>query len=228
MLKKFSIILIFLLSGCIQISQPGNDVLSFNDFMSEDSVNNGIVTSKIPVPGHENVEEIIVNSSDDTQNDYMEGESMKKEFKLSSVEFEDGGNIPSKFTCEGENISPKLIIEGIPKNAKSLALIMDDPDAVPVAGFVWVHWIMWNIPLVSEIIEGSVPEGAVQGLNSSKMNKYYGPCPPDKEHKYFFKLYALDTKLDLPDSTDKKGLEAAMKGHILAKTQLTGTYKLKN
>jgi|TARA_Y100000310_G_scaffold345227_1_gene462921 hypothetical protein len=143
------------------------------------------------------------------------------ELKLTSPAFEDNGNIPSKYTCQGDGINPPLNIEGIPENAESLILMMDDPDAP--AG-TWGHWIVFNIPKVSNIDENSVPDGAVQGKNSWGNNNYGGPCPPSGTHRYMFKLYALDTKLELDESSDKKGVESAMQGHILAETRLVGLY----
>jgi len=143
--------------------------------------------------------------------------------QITSPAFQNNGKIPSRYTCDGKNISPPLIISGVPENAQSLALISDDPDA-PVG--LWVHWIMWNIdPKTTEIKENSVPEGAVQGVTSFGDAKYGGPCPPSGTHRYFFKLYALDTKLDLPKTADKNALEAAMKNHILAKAEIIGLYR---
>lgn len=130
--------------------------------------------------------------------------------------------IPKKYTCQGEDINPPLNIEGIPKGTKSLVLIMDDPDA---PHGTWDHWIVWNLPPQEEIPENSVPGGAVQGKNSWGRNDYGGPCPPSGTHRYYFKLYALDDKLNLPRSAAKKDVEAAMSGHILSQAVLMGTYK---
>jgi len=144
------------------------------------------------------------------------------QMKLESSAFEHNGSIPSKYTCDGNNVSPPLRISEIPSEAKSLVLIMDDPDA-PVG--VWDHWLVWNIPPeTAEIAEGQEPEGVI-GKNTGGKLGYQGPCPPDREHRYFFKLFALDTQLDLPPETaDKKDLEAAMEGHILGQTELMGRY----
>ncbi len=142
------------------------------------------------------------------------------EFRIKSSAFEDNTMIPSKYTCDGENINPELIIENIPQGAKSLALIVDDPDA-PMG--TWDHWIVWNIPLLNKIGENSVP--GIQGLNSWGRNDYGGPCPPSGTHRYFFKLYALDTDLDLDQNSTKSELEKAMSPHIIAKTQIIGLYK---
>jgi Raf kinase inhibitor-like YbhB/YbcL family protein len=142
-----------------------------------------------------------------------------KTLVIESPAFGSNGVIPSKYSCNGSNINPELSIKDIPKNAISLALIMDDPDA-PKGTFV--HWVMWNIPVQERIAENSAP--GVQGKNGKNDNKYTGPCPPSGMHHYHFKIYALDTKLDLPASTDKMALLDAMKGHIIASGELIGTY----
>jgi Raf kinase inhibitor-like YbhB/YbcL family protein len=143
--------------------------------------------------------------------------------KLTSPAFENNGNIPSKYTCDGEDTSPELVIEGVPENAKSLALIVDDPDAP--AG-TWVHWLAWNIvPDTGKISEGSVPGGVTQGTNDFGKPDYGGPCPPSGTHRYFFKLYALDITLDLPQGVTKQQLEQAMQGHVLEQATLTGLYQ---
>lgn len=145
--------------------------------------------------------------------------------KLSSPAFENNGNIPAKYTCDGENISPPLKIEGIPSSAKSLVLIMDDPDAVPVAGKVWDHWVVWNIKVDTKTIaENSVPAGSIIGKNTRGVLGYGGPCPPDREHRYFFKLYALDAQLDLKEGATKAEVEKAMEGHTISKAELLGRY----
>jgi Raf kinase inhibitor-like YbhB/YbcL family protein len=140
--------------------------------------------------------------------------------KILSPEFESKGFIPKKFTCQGEDINPSLIIEGIPKGAESLALIVDDPDA-PMG--TWVHWVVFDIPLINRIEENSTP--GKQGRNDSGRNKYGGPCPPSGTHRYFFKIYALDTIFNLNEGITKKELEKAMAGHILAQAELIGLYK---
>ena len=145
---------------------------------------------------------------------------------IQSSDFENGKEIPSKFTCDGEGINPSLIISDVPVGAKSLALIMDDPDAT--RGVTWDHWVMWNIaPDTTEIKENTVPAGAVQGENSWPKNEYGGPCPPNNSHRYFFKLYALDTVLDLSKTSQSKDLVEVMQGHILAETELMGIYQRK-
>jgi len=140
--------------------------------------------------------------------------------KISSPEFKNNGFIPAKFTCKGEDINPALVIEGMPPDALSLALIMDDPDA-PMG--TWVHWLVYNIPVVPRIEENSVP--GVQGINDSGRINYHGPCPPSGTHRYFFKLYALDAWLNLGERIGKIDLEDAMQGHILDKAELVGLYK---
>jgi len=142
---------------------------------------------------------------------------------ISSPDFSQGGAIPARHTCDGNDTSPVLIIAKVPPSAQSLALIMDDPDA-PMGD--WVHWVVWNIPArTREIPENSLPPQAVQGKNDWHRNSYGGPCPPSGTHRYFFRVYALDTTLHLGNSTTKGDLERAMQGHILAKGELMGTYK---
>ena len=146
------------------------------------------------------------------------GESHVMELK--NPEFKDKEYIPKKFTCRGENINPALIIEGIPSETKSLALIIDDPDA---PGGNWVHWVMFNIPVTSKIEENSAP--GKQGITDSGRIGYDGPCPPFGTHRYMFKIYALDTMLNLAEGVTKAELEEAMLGHMLAKAELTGLSK---
>jgi len=140
--------------------------------------------------------------------------------KLTSPEFEHNGVIPSKFSCQGDDINPELIIEDLPNDAKSLALIVDDPDA-PMG--TWVHWVVYDIPVIPKIEENSIP--GRQGGNDFGRKNYGGPCPPSGTHRYFFKLYALDTQLNLSEGISKQDLEKAIHGHILDKTELIGLYK---
>ena len=149
---------------------------------------------------------------------------MEKNIKLSltSPAFQNNQPIPAKYSCKSENINPPLLIENVPEGTKSFALIVDDPDA-PSGN--WVHWLVWNIPANNlNIDSGSVPPGSVQGFNSSQKNNYDGPCPPSGTHRYFFKLYALDTMLNLDKKENKNNLEITMKGHILDETSLVGLY----
>ena len=141
---------------------------------------------------------------------------------LSSPAFEHHQPIPAKYTCDGENINPLLQFSDIPDSTKSLVLIMDDPDAP--AG-LWVHWTIWNIdPGTAEIAENSVPPGSIEGVTSFGKPGYGGPCPPSGTHRYFFKFFALDTKLDIPGTSEKAGLEKAMLGHILEEVEFVGFY----
>jgi hypothetical protein len=145
--------------------------------------------------------------------------------QISSPAFKHSQIIPSKHTCDGADVNPLLLIGNAPTEAKSFALIVDDPDAP--AG-TWVHWVLWNIdPKTTEIKEDSVPSGALQGMNDFRKHEYGGPCPPSGTHRYFFKLYALDTTLNLGPNTTKAALERAMKGHIVAQSELVGLYKRK-
>jgi hypothetical protein len=150
---------------------------------------------------------------------------------LTSPAFNTSAPIPSLYTCEGKNISPPLAWEGAPAGTRSLALILDDPDAPdPKAPKrVWVHWLLYNIPpvatgLAENADKDGLPAGTVRGVTDSKKAAYGGPCPPIGRHRYFHKLYALDTTLDLAQAT-KAELEAAMKGHVLAQAELIGTYQ---
>jgi len=154
--------------------------------------------------------------------------------ELTSQAFKNEGEIPSKYTCQGEDISPPLSWSGVPSGSKSLALIVDDPDAPDPANpkMTWVHWVLFNIPpqvttLPEGVKEAELPPGVKSGLNDWQRTGYGGPCPPIGRHRYFFKLYALDRVLDGLDLPTKAELEAAMKGHVLAKAVLMGTYKKK-
>lgn len=141
--------------------------------------------------------------------------------EIKSPAFEHGQPIPKKYTCDGEDVSPPLTFSGVPNDAKSLALVVDDPDA-PLG--VFDHWIVWNLdPDLKELPENASVEK--QGKNDFGESKYRGPCPPPgPAHRYRFKVYALDAMLDLPEGARKKELEKAMEGHILAKGELIGTY----
>jgi len=151
-------------------------------------------------------------------------------FKLTSTAFPHGGEIAAKYTCEGQDISPPLAWTGVPPNAKSLVLIVDDPDAPDPAApkMTWVHWVLYNVPPGA----GSLPEGAkelppatLQGLNDWKRTGYGGPCPPIGRHRYFFKVYALDAALPNLGQVSKAKLEASMKPHVIAHAELIGTYQ---
>lgn len=140
--------------------------------------------------------------------------------KLTSPAFGHNQMMPNRFTCDGEDICPALEIRDIPAGARSLALIVDDPDA-PMG--TWVHWVVYDIPVISAISENSIP--GKQGSNNFGMKDYGGPCPPSGTHRYFFKLYALDKKLEEKEGLSKQELEKAMQGHILDKAELIGLYK---
>ncbi len=156
--------------------------------------------------------------------DSLQGEDRKMSgLTISSAAFPNNGTIPSKYTCDGADVSPPLTIGGVPKEAGSLALIVDDPDAP--AG-TWVHWVVWNIgPGTVEIPENSVPKGAVLGTNDFRKQAYGGPCPPSGTHRYFFKLFALDAPPSLKPGAAKARLEEAMKGHIVAQAEMIGLYR---
>jgi len=148
-----------------------------------------------------------------------------EELKLESTAFSDGEEIPRKYGYKNGNVSPPLKISGVRSEVESLVIIMDDPDAQAAVGKLWVHWVIWNIsPNTTDIPESSVPIGAIEGQTDFGENHYGGPAPPDKRHTYVFKIYALNTKLALPQNSNKTDVENAMKNHILAETVLTGTY----
>lgn len=139
------------------------------------------------------------------------------------TDFEHNGNIPSKYTCDGDDKAPILNILDVPKDAKELVLIVDDPDA-PMG--LWVHWILYNISPDVEVIDNdNLPSGIKQGMTNFGRLGWGGPCPPDGMHRYFFKLYALDTSLNLKEGLNKKELEEKIKNHIIEKTELIGLYK---
>ena len=156
------------------------------------------------------------------------------DFKLTSSAFEDGGEIPRECGYKNGNEEPPLLISGIPDEAKSLALIMDDPDAMEAVGKVWVHWVVWHIiPDENDSIIGTRHDKIEdlcmecnynEGMTDFGEVGYGGPAPPDKRHTYVFKLYALDSELDIPFKSTKADVEKAMEGHILEQATLTGTY----
>ncbi len=144
--------------------------------------------------------------------------------KITSSVFQQGGNIPSRFSCDGANTNPPLQISDVPPEAKSLVLIVDDPDA---PSGLFTHWAVWNIsPQIITIAEGSTPKG-VQGTNDFGKSGYGGPCPPSGAHRYYFKIFALDRELDLPSGAKRSQLDAAMKGHVVAQGELMGRYARK-
>jgi len=149
--------------------------------------------------------------------------NLKQNMKADSPAFNDMEKIPRRFTCDGENINPLLNIYNVPSTAKSLALIVDDPDA---PGKIWSHWVMWNMPPnLDKLPENSFPDGAIMGTNDFGNLRYDGPCPPGTDsHRYEFKIYALDTILVLPGTTSKEDLEKAINGHVVDFFSLTGIY----
>ncbi|MCH7558562.1 MAG: YbhB/YbcL family Raf kinase inhibitor-like protein [Planctomycetes bacterium] len=150
------------------------------------------------------------------------------EIKITSSAFEDGGLIPAKYTCDGADVSPPLQWDAVPEGTKSIALICDDPDA-PMG--TWVHWVLFNLPSDAKELaeniptEETLPNGAKQGVNDFGRIGYGGPCPPGGTHRYFFKIYALDTEVGLQAGADKRRLLKTMEGHILGQDQLIGKYK---
>jgi len=154
--------------------------------------------------------------------------------KLTSSAFSTGGNIPVEHTCEGADLSPPLSWNGIPAGTKSLALIVDDPDAPDPAAprMTWVHWLLYNLPpaaagLPEGVVPAALPAGTREGINDWKRTGYGGPCPPIGRHRYFHKLYALDTLLPDLERPSKVRLEKAMQGHVLAQAELIGFYQKK-
>lgn len=143
--------------------------------------------------------------------------------KITSSAFANEALIPAKYTCDGQDVNPPLTFSEIPKDAKSLALVVEDPDA---PSGTWTHWIVWNInPETSKIEEGKLPEGAVEGTNDFQSVGYGGPCPPGAEHRYMFNLFALDSQLNLPTTTKREELLSEIAKHKLSETELIGVYK---
>ena len=145
--------------------------------------------------------------------------------KISSPAFQEGGTIAEKFSKNGQNVSPELRIEGAPAEAKSLALIVDDPDA---SVGLFTHWLVWNIdPKTTEVAENSAPKGAIQGTNDYPNLGYGGPQPPSGTHRYYFKIFALDRMLDLKSGAKRREVDAAIRGHVIAQGELMGRYSKK-
>jgi Raf kinase inhibitor-like YbhB/YbcL family protein len=152
--------------------------------------------------------------------------------QITSTGFTNDGPIPTRYTCEGEDLAPPLQWDGVPDGTRSLALIVDDPDAPDPAAprMTWVHWVLYNIPpdvvgLPEGVTSSSLPPRTLEGVNDWQRTGYGGPCPPIGRHRYFHKLYALDTRLPDLKQPDKSSLEAAMKGHVIEHAQLVGTYQ---
>jgi Raf kinase inhibitor-like YbhB/YbcL family protein len=154
------------------------------------------------------------------------------QMELTSPSFQDGGEIPRHFTCEGQDVSPELRWSGVPEGAQSLVLVVDDPDAPDPAHprTTWVHWVLYDIPpdatgLPEAVRDADLPSGTRQGLNDWKRSGYGGPCPPVGRHRYFHKLYALDVPLGDLGSPRKADVERRMQGHVLERAELVGTYQ---
>jgi Raf kinase inhibitor-like YbhB/YbcL family protein len=172
---------------------------------------------------------LLLSSCDESEQVGLRAKGGKDmDIKITSPAFENEGLIPAKYTCDGDDISPPLQWEAVPEGTKSIALISDDPDA-PVG--TWVHWVLFNLPPDTRELAESIPpdktlpNGAKQGTTDFGRIGYGGPCPPSGTHRYFFKIYALDTELDLQADARKRDLLKAMEGHILAEGQLIGKYK---
>jgi len=145
--------------------------------------------------------------------------------ELKSTTFSNGEEIPRKYGYKNDNVNPPLTINGIPPDTKSMAIIMDDLDAQAAVGKIWVHWVIWNIDsTTTDIPESCTISGAINGKNDFGELGYGGPAPPDKRHTYIFKLYALDTKLDLQKGATKAQIESAMISHVIEQTTLKGTF----
>jgi len=159
---------------------------------------------------------------------FSKKEEKKMTIEVTSTAFEEGGMIPKKYTCDGPDVSPPLKFDKVPENTQGLVLICDDPDA-PVG--TWVHWVLYDIPAATRELKENIPPdkklkgGGVHGINDFRKLGYGGPCPPSGTHRYFFKVYALDTMLNLKSGYTKKQVEGAMRGHVLAQGQLMGKYK---
>src|SRR2546430_162889 len=154
----------------------------------------------------------------------------KAEIKLTSSAFSEGQPIPRAYTCDGVNISPPLEWSGVPKTARTIAIVCDDPDA---PGGTWVHWVLYNLPAENiGLVENlpateNVKAGGFQGQNDFGKSGYGGPCPPSGTHRYYFKIFAFDRELDLPSGAKRGQLDAAMKGHVVAQGELMGRYSRK-
>lgn len=166
------------------------------------------------------------NSSEPTLMNITTPHMNDSSFTLQSLAFTEGGQIPIRYTCDGDNVSPPLEFLNIPEGTVSLVLIVEDPD-VPTSvreDGIWDHWVLYNIPPeTTHLDEGAVTQGR-QGVTTSDTATYIGPCPPDREHRYFFHAYALDTLLDLPEGSTKQAVLDALEGHVLGITELMGLY----
>jgi Raf kinase inhibitor-like YbhB/YbcL family protein len=165
---------------------------------------------------------VLTGSKPDISKGFNDFDPEQFDMKLESPKFEDGGLMEEKYSCVKENVNPPLKINEIPEDAESLALIFDDPDAQDLADKIWLHWTVWNIsPETTEISEGETPEEAVEGTTDFKETGYNGPNPPDGEHTAYFRLYALDTELDLQEGASRDELENAMEDHVIEKAEIS-------
>jgi Raf kinase inhibitor-like YbhB/YbcL family protein len=184
----------------------------------------------VPKPGSTPILEMTSVPQDDPSPSPTLTKGTAMTMTIRSPKFQAAGDIPSEYTCEGKNVSPPLAFDGVPAGAKSLALIVDDPDAPdPKAPkMTWVHWVLYDMPPATASLDEAAtpPKGSQSGVTDFKKTVYGGPCPPIGKHRYFFKLYALDTTIGKPGLT-KAALEKAMEGHTLAKAELVGTYQKK-
>ena len=170
-------------------------------------------------------------SSQSSDSSEPSAEPAPEPFALSSPAFEAGGGIPVRYTCDGKSLSPPLRWSHAPEGTRSFALICDDPDAVKVVGYTFIHWVIFNVPASADSLGEGVPpkpglaDGSRQGKNSTSRIGYIGPCPPQGDHRYFFRLYALDAVLDLEPGVSAEQLRKAMEGHVLARAELMVVYR---
>jgi hypothetical protein len=201
------ILIIIFISGCVTVDNAKTDEIAEE------------VTGEV-------TDEVTAGVTETEEESKREADIME-EISISSGAFVEGGSIPLEYTCDGSDVSPPLLFKGIPGDAKSIALVMDDPDA---PGRTFVHWVIYNIPAGTRQLPKGIPmtaaldDGSLHGMSDFGRTGYGGPCPPSGTHRYYFKLYALDIVLDLPHGASKQQLENAMQGHILAKSELMGRY----
>jgi hypothetical protein len=201
----------YALLGVLFITVIGGALIGYEYSQQQD----GASTAQQPSHGRNSASSTDVITNAGKQNHSM------GELNITSPAFEHQGPIPAKYTCDGENSIPPLEIKGVPEEAQSLVIIMDDPDA-PVGTFD--HWSVYNMPARNtSVTEGESPEGTI-GVNSAGGVEYMGPCPPDGEHRYFFKVFALDTQLDIDEGAPKPEIEAALEGHVIDQDELVGLY----
>jgi Raf kinase inhibitor-like YbhB/YbcL family protein len=205
-----SIFIIILFSGYRSVKNQNNNIQTPERSSQDYKITEDFVLVNIP-------QDDISEAKATTTNNMIDPNLI---FKSSG--FNDQERIPKKYTCDGENINPGFDISGVNSDAKSLVIVVDDPDAQ--AG-VWVHWIKFNIPVgVTEILEGQEPEG-ISGKGTGENLEYFGPCPPDLEHSYSFRLYSLDIELTLPEGSGEGEVLEVMEGHILQTAELVGKYE---